>query len=50
LTIQHAGPGFRATITKREEESKGAIGQPEVFLDNKEEAKKERRGWRAVWG
>jgi hypothetical protein len=27
LTIQHAGAGFRATITKREGESKGAIRQ-----------------------
>jgi len=32
-----------------EGESKGAIGQPEVFLDNKAE-KKKGRGWRAVWG
>jgi hypothetical protein len=41
LTIQQAGAGFRATISKREEEGHGTIGQPEIFLvDNKEDAKK----------
>jgi hypothetical protein len=41
LTIQQSGAGFRATISKREDEGHGAIGHPEVFLvDNKEEAKK----------
>ena len=41
LTIQQAGAGFRATISKREEEGNGAIGQPEIFLvDNKDEARK----------
>jgi hypothetical protein len=41
LTIQQAGAGFRATISKREEEGNGTVGQPEIFLvDNKEEAKK----------
>jgi hypothetical protein len=41
LTIQQAGGGFRATISKREEESEGAVGKPEIFLvDTKEEAKK----------
>jgi hypothetical protein len=40
LTIQQAGAGFRATISKREEEGNGAIGQPEIFLvDNKDEAR-----------
>ncbi len=40
LTIQQAGAGFRATISKREEEGNGAIGQPETFLvDNKDEAR-----------
>jgi hypothetical protein len=41
LTIQQAGAGFRATISKREEEGAGPIGQPEIFLvDSKEEAKR----------
>ena len=41
LTIQQAGAGFRATISKREEEGTGPVGEPEIFLvDNKEEAKK----------
>ena len=40
-TIQHAGAGSRATITKPEGENKGAIGQPEVFLDNKAEENSE---------
>lgn len=40
LTIRQAGAGFRATISKREEEGNGAIGQPETFLvDNKDEAR-----------
>jgi hypothetical protein len=41
LTIQQAGAGFRATISKREDEGTGPVGQPEIFLvDSKEEAKK----------
>jgi hypothetical protein len=41
LTIQQAGDGFRATISKREEEGMSPVGQPEIFLvDSKEEAKK----------
>ena len=41
LTIQHDGTGFRATISKRNDEGKGTIGHPEIFLvDDKEEAKK----------
>jgi hypothetical protein len=41
LTIQQAGAGFRATISKREEEGTGPVGEPEIFLvDSKEEAKK----------
>ena len=41
LTIQQDGASFRATITKREDQGKGAIGSPEIFLvDDKEEAKK----------
>jgi hypothetical protein len=41
LTIQQAGTGFRATISKREDEGNGPIGQPEIFLvDNKDDAKK----------
>ncbi len=41
LTIQQTGAGFRATISKREEEGEGAVGKPEIFLvDTKEEAKK----------
>jgi hypothetical protein len=40
LTIQQAGAGFRATISKREDEGNGAIGQPEIFLvESKEEAR-----------
>jgi hypothetical protein len=40
LTIQQAGAGFRATISKREEEGEGAVGKPETFLvDTKEEAR-----------
>lgn len=41
LTIQQAGAGFRATLSTREEEGSGTIGQPEIFLvDDKEQAKK----------
>jgi hypothetical protein len=44
LTIQQAGAGFRATISKREEDGTGTIGEPEIFLvNNKEEAKKRAR-------
>ena len=50
LTLQHAGPGLRATITKREEEGKSPTGQLEIFVVDKEEAKNERRSWRAIWG
>ncbi len=40
LTIQQAGAGFRATISRREDEGSGAIGQPEIFLvESKEEAR-----------
>jgi len=42
LTIQQDGTGFRATISKRNDE--GTIGQPEIFfVDYKEEAKKRAR-------
>jgi predicted dinucleotide-binding enzyme len=41
LTIRQAGAGFRATISRREEDGKGTVGQPQTFLvNNKEEAKK----------
>ena len=41
LTIQQDGAGFRATISKRDDEGNGALGNPEIFIvDNKEEAKK----------
>jgi hypothetical protein len=44
LTIQQDGTGFRATISKRNDEGKDAIGQPEIFVvDDKEEAKKRAR-------
>jgi hypothetical protein len=40
LTIQNAGDGFRATISKRDEEGNAAVGTPEVFLvDNKDDAR-----------
>ena len=42
LTIQQDGAGFRATISKRNDE--GTIGQPEIFIvSDKEEAKKRAR-------
>jgi hypothetical protein len=41
LTIQQDGTGFRAMISKRDDQGNGAVGTPEIFLvDNKEEAKK----------
>jgi hypothetical protein len=41
LTIERDGDGFRAQISKRDEESSGIIGSPEIFLaDSKEDAKK----------
>jgi hypothetical protein len=41
LTIQQDGVGFRAMISKRDDQGSGTIGAPEIFLvDNKEEAKK----------
>ena len=41
LTIQQDGAGFRAMISKRDDQGSGTIGAPEVFLvDNKDEAKK----------
>jgi hypothetical protein len=41
LTIQQDGAGFRATISKRDDQGNGIIGHPEIFLvDDKEEAKK----------
>ena len=44
LTIQQDDAGFRATISKRNDEGKGTIGQPEVFIvGDKEEAKKRAR-------
>jgi hypothetical protein len=41
LTIDQDGIGFRAMISKRDDEGNGTIGTPEIFLvDSKEEAKK----------
>jgi hypothetical protein len=41
LTIQQDGTGFRGTISRRHDEGKGAIGEPETFVvEDKEEAKK----------
>ena len=41
LTIEQQGAGFRAMISKRDDQGNGTIGTPEIFLvDNKEEAKK----------
>ena len=41
LTIQQDGVGFRAMISKRDDQGSGTIGAPEIFLvDNKEDAKK----------
>jgi hypothetical protein len=39
LTIQQDGAGFRATISKREDQKSTPVGVPEIFLvDDKEEA------------
>ena len=39
LTLQQDGAGFRATISKREDQERTPIGVPEIFLvDDKEEA------------
>ena len=39
LTIQQDGVGFRATISKREDQENTPVGVPEIFLvDDKEEA------------
>ena len=39
LTIQQDGAGFRATISKREDQEHTPIGVPEIFLvDDKKEA------------
>ncbi len=41
LTIQQAGAGFRATISKRDDQGGSAVGLPDTFLvDDKEDAKK----------
>jgi hypothetical protein len=41
LTIEQEGAGFRAKISRRNDQGNGTIGAPEIFLvDNKEEAKK----------
>jgi hypothetical protein len=41
LTIQQDGAGFRAMISKRDDQGSAAIGAPEIFLvDNKDEARK----------
>jgi hypothetical protein len=39
LTLQQDGAGFRATISKREDQKNTPVGVPEIFLvDDKEEA------------
>jgi hypothetical protein len=39
LTLQQDGAGFRATISKREDQGNTRVGVPEIFLvDDKEEA------------
>jgi hypothetical protein len=39
LTLQQDGAGFRATISKREDQENTPVGVPEIFLvDDKEEA------------
>lgn len=44
LTIQQAGAAFRATLSKRDDQGNGEVGQPEIFLvTDKEEAKKRAR-------
>ena len=41
LTIQQDGAGFRAMISKRDDQGSATIEAPEIFLvDNKDEAKK----------
>jgi hypothetical protein len=50
LTIQQDGAGFRATISKRENQENIPVEVPETFLvADKEEAKKERKTWRVAW-
>ena len=44
LTIQEANDGFRATLSRRDDDSKATIGDPETFLaKTKDEAKKRAR-------
>ena len=39
LTLQQDGAGFRATISKREDQENTPVGVPEIFrVDDKEEA------------
>jgi hypothetical protein len=51
LTIERDGVGFRALISKRDEEGNGVIGRPEIFLaDSKEEAKKRAKDMARAFG
>jgi hypothetical protein len=51
LTIERDGAGFRARISKRDEEGNGVIGRPEIFLaDSKEEAKKRAKDMARAFG
>jgi hypothetical protein len=51
LTIERDGAGFRARISKRDEEGNGLIGRPEIFLaDSKEEAKKRAKDMARAFG
>jgi len=51
LTIQQDGTGFRATISKREDQENIPVGVPETFLvADKEEAKKKSEGHGAWLG
>jgi hypothetical protein len=42
LTIEQDGTGFRAIVSKRDDQGTGTIGSPEIFLvESKEEARKQ---------
>ena len=44
LTIQEAAEGFRATLSRRDDDSKAAIGDPETFVvKTKNDAKRRAR-------
>ena len=44
LTIREANDGFRATLSRRDEDSKATIGDPETFVvKTKDDAKRRAR-------